>query len=275
LSTDAPLMIAVAPNGARKTKQDHPALPLTPQELADTAASCREAGACMIHLHVRNKHGEHSLDPDLYLQAIAAVSDSVGEELIIQITTEAVGIYQPWEQIESVRKVRPEAISLAIRELCPTEQDEPMAAEFFEWLYRERIAPQYILYDLQDIHRFHELNRRGMIPGDIHTIMLVLGRYTENQESNPEDLDPLLDAIGSNDIWWLCAFGKTESQCMTAAASRGGHCRVGFENNLHLPDGSLAPNNANLVQVVQHAAELIGRKPASANQARALLDSHH
>ncbi|MBT70509.1 MAG: class III aminotransferase [Gammaproteobacteria bacterium] len=268
-------MIAVAPNGARKTKHDHPALPLTPQELADTAASCREAGACMIHLHVRNKQGKHSLDPDLYLQAIGAVRESVGQDMIIQITTEAVGVYQPREQIASVRKVKPEAVSLAIRELCPTEKDEPMAAQFFEWLYRERIVPQYILYDLQDIHRFSEMQQRGMIPGNIHTIMLVLGRYSENQESIPEDLDPLLDAIGSNDIWWLCAFGKTESQCMSRAASRGGHCRVGFENNLSLTDGSMAPNNANLVQVVQHAAALIGREPASADQARALMDSHY
>jgi len=59
----------------------------------------------MIHLHMRHKQGEHSLDSDLYQQAIATVRDSVGEELIIQITTEAVGVYQPWEQIESVRKV--------------------------------------------------------------------------------------------------------------------------------------------------------------------------
>jgi len=100
-----------------------------------------------------------------------------------------------------------------------------MPTRFFEWLYRERIAIQYILYDLQGIHRFSEFNQRGMIPGNTHTIMLVLGRYFENQESIPEDLNPLLDAIGSNDMRWLCAFCKTESQCMTSAASRGDHCR--------------------------------------------------
>ena len=94
-----PLMIAVAPNGARKTKQDHAGLPLSPAELALTAAECEDAGACMIHLHVRDQQGRHSLDADLYRDAIAAIRKQVGDELVIQITTEAVGIYKPDEQI--------------------------------------------------------------------------------------------------------------------------------------------------------------------------------
>ena len=81
-------MIAVAPNGARKQKADHPALPLSSAELAETAMQCRDAGACMIHLHVRDARGRHSLDTDAYRQAITAVRDAVGPDMIIQITTE-------------------------------------------------------------------------------------------------------------------------------------------------------------------------------------------
>lgn len=62
----APLVIAVAPNGARKTKKDHPALPIEPRELAIEAASCIEKGAAMIHLHVRDASGGHSLDAGGY-----------------------------------------------------------------------------------------------------------------------------------------------------------------------------------------------------------------
>ncbi|MGB1244689.1 MAG: 3-keto-5-aminohexanoate cleavage protein, partial [Porticoccaceae bacterium] len=86
-------MIAVAPNGARKQKDDHPALPISPAELTETAVQCRDAGACMIHLHVRDAGGGHSLDVDAYRLATTAVRDAVGPDMVIQITTEAVGIY--------------------------------------------------------------------------------------------------------------------------------------------------------------------------------------
>ncbi len=85
--------IAVAPNGGRRTKADHPAIPLTPAELARTAAECVDAGASMIHVHIRRPDGRHLLDAEAYRQAIDAIRKQVGDRLVIQITTEALGIY--------------------------------------------------------------------------------------------------------------------------------------------------------------------------------------
>lgn len=87
--------IAVAPNGGRRTKADHPNIPLTPAELARTAAECLEVGASMIHIHVRRPDGRHLLDVDAYRQAIDTIRAEVGDKLVIQITTEALGIYTP------------------------------------------------------------------------------------------------------------------------------------------------------------------------------------
>ena len=96
--TDAdPAVIMVAPNGARKTPDDHPALPIEPEAVARTAAACAEAGATILHLHVRDATMTHSLDPNLYRDAIAAVRRETGPDFIIQITTEAVGRYGPEE----------------------------------------------------------------------------------------------------------------------------------------------------------------------------------
>ena len=81
-----PLMVAVAPNGARKTKTDHANLPIAPLEIAETAVECLAAGSCMIHLHVRNDDNQHSLDPLRYKSAIQAIREKVKEDLIIQIT---------------------------------------------------------------------------------------------------------------------------------------------------------------------------------------------
>ncbi len=271
MSAPSPLMIAVAPNGARKTKAEHSAIPITPAELASTAENCLQAGACMIHLHVRDKEQRHSLDPLLYKEAINAIRSRVGDSLIIQITTEAVGLYQPDEQIEVVKLVKPEAVSIALREFCPDESHEREAAKFFQWMHRENIAPQYILYDLNDLHQFEAFLQRGLVPGDHHTILLVLGRYTKNQQSDVDDLDPLLNAIPEKCNWWLCAFGKTESMCMQRVIELGGNCRVGFENNLHLPDGEFAPNNASLVEVISNNSKKLNRSVANADLARDLM----
>ena len=266
-----PLMIAVAPNGARKTKRDHPALPTSAQELAATARECREAGACMIHLHVRDKKNGHTLDPILYEEAIRAIRNEVKDGLILQITTEAVGIYNAGEQIEVVKAVRPEAASIALREFCPDASYEKAAGEFFEWMYKERIAPQYILYDLEDLERFKIYCQKGLVPGHNHSILLVLGRYTREQQSDPKDLDPLLKGIPKDSNWWLCAFGKNESTCMSKVAELGGHCRVGFENNLYQSTGEIAKDNSTSVKAINTIAVRKKRPIANAERAREIM----
>jgi len=269
-----PVLITVAPNGARKLKQDHPQLPLTADELGETGAACSAAGASMLHLHVRGKDFAHSLDPERYRAAISQIRQAAGPELIIQITTEAVGRYQPAEQMACVRKTRPEAVSLALRDLIPTAKDESAAAGFFQWLYTERIAPQYILYDENDIHTFKSLYQRGLVPDESIHVLLVLGRYQATQESDPEALPPLLARLDTSWLWSVCAFGRDESRCMGAAISEGGHCRVGFENNLLLPDGNTAASNVDLVQTTADLVTQAGCSVADPATAREILQVH-
>ncbi len=267
-----PLVVAVAPNGAKKTKTDHAALPVGPQELAVEAASCVESGAAMIHLHVRDAAGGHTLDADAYKSAIAAVRAEVGERIVIQVTSEAVGIYEPEEQMAMVRQVRPEAVSLAIREICPPGFQEQVAAEFLAWVAAERIMPQYIMYTAQEVEQFLSLRDRGIVPDEHPFVLFVLGRYSKLQQSSPQDLLPFLqvsDGVPLN--WSICAFGSAEARCAISAVALDGHCRVGFENNLHLADGNLAPNNSALVAQVRDAADLMGRPIADADTARSLL----
>lgn len=270
---DAPLIVAVAPSGARKTKADHPAMPVTASDCARAAAACREAGAAMIHLHVRDADERHSLDAGLYADAIAAVRREVGDGLIIQMTTEAVGIYRPEEQMAAVRAVRPEAVSMAIRELCPDEESVAAFANFVSWLKAGSISPQFILYSQEDCERFAELRRRDVVPYDRPFVLHVLGRYTPGQKSVPADLLPVLQADGGLALdWAICAFGPRECACALTAAALGGHARVGFENNIFLADGSRAPDNAALVRQLADGAGLLGRALADANRARAYLE---
>jgi uncharacterized protein (DUF849 family) len=266
-----PVILAVAPNGARKTKADHPALPITAAEVAATAAACREAGAAMIHLHVRDADGRHSLDVETYRDATAAVRAAVGRDLVVQVTSEAVGFYRPEQQMRMVRELRPEAVSLAVREVVPDEAAEADAAAFLAWIRAEGILPQYILYSADDLRRFEDLIARGVVPGNRQVVLFVLGRYTKGQTSEPRDLMPFLAANTRDHLWSVCAFGPRETACAVAAAALGGHCRVGFENNLYLPDGSVAADNAALVAAVAEGLSAIGARPASAAEARDMM----
>jgi 3-keto-5-aminohexanoate cleavage enzyme len=265
-----PTAIAVAPNGGRKVKADHPAVPLTAAELAVVAARCRDAGASMIHAHVRTADGQHLLDAEAYKDAIAAIRGAVGQELVIQITSEALGQYSPAQQRAVVRDVRPEAVSLALRELVPDASEEADFADLLGWMKAENVTPQIILYEAAEAVRLAELRRRGLVPFTHLPVLYVLGRYTAGQVSAPSDLLPFLDSTAPVfEHWSLCAFGAQETACVTAGALLCGHARVGFENNEWLPDGSRAHGNEDLVAAARRAIEAVGLKAATADQLRA------
>ncbi len=270
----APLILTVAPNGARKTKADHPALPMTPDEIAACAAACAEAGAAMIHLHVRDRDGGHTLDAEAYRDAIAAVRRVAGQGIVIQVTSEAVGIYQPPQQMAMVRELRPEAVSLAVREIVPDAAHEAAAAAFFAWMRNEAVQPQFIVYSADDLHRLDDLIARGVVPPGRHFVLFVLGRYTPGQVSEPGDLLPFLSANSLAHPWAVCAFGAREAACAAAATALGGHVRIGFENNLFLADGSPAPDNAALVAAAAANAAGLGRPVAGPGAARKMLEEY-
>jgi len=265
-------MVMVAPTGARRTKADHPALPMTADEIAETARDCCEAGAGALHLHVRDAEGRHALDAGLYEDAISKVRGATGREIAIQVTTEAADIYKPPAQIAVVEALKPRAISLALRELVPDAASEPRAAQFFAWLRDQDISPQFILYSAEEIGRFRALRASGVIPQQSPFLLFVLGRYSAGQQSDPEDLLPFLDELGDDDVAWMtCAFGRRELDCATLAVERGGHIRIGFENNVHLPDGSTAPSNAATVALAAEMVRGTGRVVMSAEEARAFF----
>jgi uncharacterized protein (DUF849 family) len=264
------VMIMSAPNGARRKREDHPALPISPDELAEDAAALRDAGVSVLHLHVRDAFGEHTLDVERYRQAISSIRKRVGDDLVLQVTTEAVGLYTASQQMAVVQELRPEAVSLALREICPDQANEKTAALFFNWMRRERIWPQYILYSVGDLKRFVDLRRRGIFGADAPFAMLVVGSYAKGRAGSVDDLDRMLASIDSDAFpWSVCCFGKHEHAVMLAALGRGGHVRLGFENNIVMADGTLASDNAALIKQFTADIDQCDRAPASAAKVRA------
>lgn len=257
-----PLAVCVAPNGARRTKADHPALPMTAEALAREAAACHRAGAGVIHLHVRDDQGGHTLDAGRYREAIAAIR-SAAPDLVVQVTTEAVGLYSPAEQMATVDDLRPQAVSLALRELAPGASEEPAFAAFLERTIAAGVGVQYIVYTPEEAERLVAMTRSGVCPEPAPHALFVLGRYTPGQRSSPRDLLPFLAVWPPGWPWTVCAFGPLESLCLTAAAALGGHVRCGFENNLQRADGAQAADNAELVANIVAIARAAGRPVAT------------
>lgn len=271
-----PALIMVAPNGARRTKADHPALPMTIAETARCAAQCFEAGASAIHAHVRDGQGGHALDAVLYRELMAAIAREADPELVVQITTEAVGRYSPAEQQAVVRAVCPQAVSVALREMIPDESAEISAAEFYAFCERSDIAVQHILYAPEEIARLADLRQRGVIPDRPPSVLFVLGRYRADQESTPADLIAFMKAKQKQtdlplNSFMVCAFGKGELPSLATAIAFGGHARVGFENSLWRPDGGIRADNGEGVSEIARIAQLLGCSRAGREQALRIL----
>lgn len=266
------VMIMVAPNGARRTKADHPAVPITPAEIAEDAVRVLKVGASAIHLHVRDDDGGHVLDAARYRKTTEAIRAAVGDDVVVQITTEAVGRYGPTEQMDVVRETLPEAVSLALSEICPDEATEDDARSFFAWLRDSRISPQFILYSPDEVTRLLRLRESGVVPFAAPFLQFVLGKYSADQESDPADLDPFIAALGGETMpWSVCAFGRRGIECGAKAIACGGHVRIGLENNLHLADGTPASGNADLVAAVADAARERGHPIMDGHEARRFM----
>lgn len=221
--------VMVAPNGARRGKADHAALPITAEELAATAQACAAQGAHRLHLHVRDAGCGHSLDAGLYREAMAAVGAAV-PGMGIQITTESAGIFDVAAQLACLEALRPAAASVSVREMA---RDAGLAARAYALCAEAGTEVQHILYSPDCVAQLAEWFEAGLVPQDMREAILVLGQYASGVEAEVEMLPGFLAEIAPLELnWTLCAFGGAEHDCLLAAVEAGGQVRIGFENSL-------------------------------------------
>lgn len=240
-----PIIIAVAPNGARKTKDDHSAIPLTAEELAETAKSCMKAGASMIHLHVRDENQNHSLSVERYQDAIKQVSLKTEDEIFIQVTSESVETYSPAEQFKMIHSLKPSAVSIGIREIRSEPEEE--ISQHFQMMRENKVHPQLIFYNAYDISMYKDWLKRGVLPGRAYPVLFVIGKHQKEGIFELKDLNQNLVNESSFKSWMTCGFGYQEFQVAKQTLKLGGHIRIGFENNELLENRKVANNNAELI----------------------------
>ena len=265
-----PFIIMSAPNGARRQKSDHPALPITPDDMASCAEQILSEGASILHLHVRDNTDGHSLDVDHYRASITAIRDAVGNNLIIQATSESVGIYTRHQQMDMVKTLKPEATSLALRELCPAEDDLLEFSLFTKWIKDEHIFPQYILYNQADFDRFETYRKQGVFHEENPFVLFVLGSYSEADEAATKQLKQT--TLRASTPWAVCGFDTNEKNSVIHAAQNHGHIRVGFENNLWRDENELLKDNGEMIRFSAKIADQENRPVATAADVRNIFD---
>lgn len=236
--------IMLAPNGARRTRADHPALPVSLAQVLEETLKARDAGAQALHLHLRDAQGRHLLDAAAYRKALA-LFDREMPGFAVQITTESVGLYDAAFQRDLLRDLRPPAASVALREITSDGAWDAARTTLREAI-QDGCAVQAILYGAEDFDLLHRLS----LP-QLPQALFVLGRYSADQQSQPADLAPFIARMQADDLtldWACCAFGRSEIACLKAAHAAGGKMRIGFENAIHRADGTLARDNAERVR---------------------------
>ncbi len=225
-----------------------------------------------MHFHVRNDEGRHSLDAGLYREALKDLEAEQG--LLYQISSEGLGHYAPCEQARCVFESGCRFASVAWREMNAGEQDRAAARRFYEEARERSVHLQHILYAPCDAVGLWRMVEDGVIDGEGLCVLFVYGEYGRGIDGMPpldEFLDACLRPFGEVPLWFLCGFGIGEGEYVLRGARRGGHVRVGFENNVLRGDGGEAEDNAERVAEVVAGLRECGQEVVGVRETRALL----
>jgi len=268
----AKLIITVAVTGSVPTKQQNPHLPITPDEIADTARRCRDAGASIIHVHARDQTGKPTLDPDVFA-AIARAIRAQCPDLIIQISTGGRAGADPQMRAAAVRQLKPEMASLTTGSVNFPDRIYENSNEVIEFLARAQkesgTKPEMEIFDTGMIETAVALADKGLADRPLH-FDFVLGLPGGTQPATPRQLLHLVESIPCDSTWTVAGIGRHQLPMGVLGILLGGHVRVGLEDNLYYAKGALA-SNATLVERIARIATELGREIASPNQAREIL----
>ena len=243
--------LMVAPNGSKRMKIDHESIPITIGEICSTAKACYNSGAEALHFHVRNNDGLHVLDSGLYKEALAELNLIV-PKMHLQITTEAIGIYSPEHMRNLIYNVDTPGISIGIKEMIPSGNPTDEDIKVYKYLVEKETKIQHICYFPEELEILSKLIKVAELPNENTWCMFTIGHYT-GRKSDPKLIPMFLDSKKKNQIngdWAVCAFSVEEKECIKKAINLNGKIRVGFENSIHMFDGSVALNNEAKVKEV-------------------------
>ncbi len=268
------LIITAAICGAEVTKQQNPAVPYTVEEIVKEAKSAVEAGAAIVHLHVREDDGTPTQSRDRFQECEEAILKVCPNVILIPSTGGAVGM-SPEERLQSTDTTPlPEMATLD----CGTcnfgdeifDNTMPTMRAFGKRMLERGIKPEYECFEMGHLDTILNMARKGEVPGAPMQFNFVLG-VPGCTPATVDNLCWLVRNIPAGSTWTSTGIGRHAFSLAAPTIVMGGNVRVGFEDNLYLEKGVLAKSNGELVDKVVRLAKLLGRPIATSDEAREIL----
>ena len=290
--TQDPVVITCAISGVIANRDQCPAIPYTPEEYGAEARRAVEEGASMIHIHARKPDGTPSYEIEDFAAITEAIRAAV-DDVIVNYSTGTIGVPVA-KRVEYLRACRPEVAALNMGSMnyakySPKRKDfvfkmvfaNPFEeiVELLEAMNELGIKPEHECFDIGHVGSLVPLVDMGILKAPLHVdcIMGVVGgipptaRNLAAMVENIPGLHAPLDGSGTLSHWGVIGISRHQWKLMAAALTLGGSVRAGVEDNLYLPDGSMARSNGDLIAQARRMAEDVGRRPATVEEARRLL----
>ena len=265
------LIITAAICGAEVTKEQNPAIPYTVAEIQREAKSAYDAGASIIHLHVREDDGTPTQDKARFKACIDAIKEVCPDAIVQPSTGGAVGM----TDLERLQPTELPGIEMATLD-CGTlnfggdevfVNTENTIKNFGKIMIERGIKPEVEVFDKGMVDYAIRYAKQGFIKEPMH-FDFVLG---VQMTATARDLAFMVDSIPAGSTWTVAGVGRHEFPMAAIAIAMGGHVRVGFEDNVYMSRGVLAKSNGELVSRVVRIANELGREIATPKEARQIL----
>jgi 3-keto-5-aminohexanoate cleavage enzyme len=267
-----PLVITVAPVGGELTREQQPNLPLSSEEIAEEVARCREAGASIVHLHVRDEDGVPTQSREHFARAIDAVKRAVPDVVIQTSTGGSVGMSE--DERAQPLDLKPEMATLTTGTVNfgdeVFENPYPLVERFFLRMREIGVQPEFEVFDTGMVETAARLVAEHDAEARHLHFDLVLG-VPGGMAGTPRSVLHLTSILPPGATWTATGIGRTHLPVTLAALALGGHVRTGFEDTIYLAKGRVAESNAELIARVASIAAQTGREVATPDQAREIV----
>jgi len=267
------LIITAAITGSRISRETAPYIPIAPEEIVQSAIECWEAGAAMVHIHVRDPQtGLGTQDMELFRQVVDALRDKT--DLILCLTTSGIpGRNLPAEERLAPLGLKPEVASFDAGSINLGGSVFMNSPEFLqqaaEKMRAAGVKPELEIFELGMLLTCLRMRDEGKLDEPLH-FQLVLGTPW-GAPATPRSLIYLHDYIPADATWSVIGIGKGHLPMSMMAMVMGGHIRVGMEDNIYYSRGVLAKTNAQFVERIVRLAREYGREVATPDEARRIL----